>query len=296
MKNCEVLSCNQLRFMNFSKNDEGSLENYLKEIAKIPTLSAQEEKSLAKKIANGDKKAKEALVKGNLRLAANIAFKIKNSKMTYSDLLQEANIGLMIAIEKYNYKLGYRFSTYATWWIKQSVLKAISEQAGCMKVPVYVQEIVGKYKKLKAKIENEQQKTLNIEQMAHIMQIEPNKLEEYINAFQSNMSLDEQIGQDSEKENSLMDIIADENANATAKAEYDNLKEAILETVSELKEREKNVVVLRFGLNDMGKKTLDEIGKMYGITKECVRQTEIRAIKKLKDFCVNRDIALYCCQ
>lgn len=296
MKNCEVLSCNQLRFMNFSKNDEGSLENYLKEIAKIPTLSAQEEKSLAKKIANGDKKAKEALVKGNLRLAANIAFKIKNSKMTYSDLLQEANIGLMIAIEKYNYKLGYRFSTYATWWIKQSVLKAISEQAGCMKVPVYVQEIVGKYKKLKAKIENEQQKTLNIEQMAHIMQIEPNKLEEYINAFQSNMSLDEQIGQDNEKENSLMDIIADENANATAKAEYDNLKEAILETVSELKEREKNVVVLRFGLNDMGKKTLDEIGKMYGITKECVRQTEIRAIKKLKDFCVNRDIALYCCQ
>ena len=216
--------------------------------------------------------------------------------MTYSDLLQEANIGLMIAIEKYNYKLGYRFSTYATWWIKQSVLKAISEQAGCMKVPVYVQEIVGKYKKLKAKIENEQQKTLNIEQMAHIMQIEPNKLEEYINAFQSNMSLDEQIGQDSEKENPLMDIIADENANATAKAEYDNLKEAILETVSELKEREKNVVVLRFGLNDMGKKTLDEIGKMYGITKECVRQTEIRAIKKLKDFCVNRDIALYCCQ
>lgn len=296
MKNCEVLSCNQLRFMNFSKNDEGSLENYLKEIAKIPTLSAQEEKSLAKKIANGDKKAKEALIKGNLRLAANIAFKIKNSKMTYSDLLQEANIGLMIAIEKYNYKLGYRFSTYATWWIKQSVLKAISEQAGCMKVPVYVQEIVGKYKKLKAKIENEQQKTLNIEQMAHIMQIEPNKLEEYINAFQSNMSLDEQIGQDSEKENSLMDIIADENANATAKAEYDNLKKAILETVSELKEREKNVVVLRFGLNDIGKKTLDEIGKMYGITKECVRQTEIRAIKKLKDFCVNRDIALYCCQ
>ena len=295
MKNCEAVMRAQLRFMNFaSKNDE-SLQNYLKEIAQIPVLSAEEEKKLAKKIKDGDIEAKRALVRANLRLAANVAFKIKNSNMTYSDLLQEANVGLMIAVDKYNYKLGYRFSTYATWWIKQTVLKAISEQAGCVKVPVYVQEIVGKYSKMKSKLENELQRALSVGEMASKMGIDSKKLEEYINAFNSNLSLDESFDREN-NETSLMDIIADENANATAQAEYENLKEALLDAVGELKEREQKVVVLRYGLNDKSKKTLDEIGKMYGITKECVRQTELRAIKRLKGFCINKGISLCCCQ
>jgi len=295
MKNCEAVMRAQLRFMNFaSKNDE-SLQNYLKEIAQIPVLSAEEEKKLAKKIKDGDIEAKRALVRANLRLAANVAFKIKNSNMTYSDLLQEANVGLMIAVDKYNYKLGYRFSTYATWWIKQTVLKAISEQAGCVKVPVYVQEIVGKYSKMKSKLENELQRVLSVSEMANRMGIDSKKLEEYINAFNSNLSLDESFDREN-NETSLMDIIADENANATAQAEYENLKEALLDAVSELKEREQKVVVLRYGLNDKSKKTLDEIGKMYGITKECVRQTELRAIKRLKGFCINKGISLCSCQ
>ena len=295
MKNCEAVMRTQLRFMNFaSKNDE-SLQNYLKEIAQIPVLSAEEEKKLAKKIKDGDIEAKRALVRANLRLAANVAFKIKNSNMTYSDLLQEANVGLMIAVDKYNYKLGYRFSTYATWWIKQAVLKAISEQAGCVKVPVYVQEIVGKYSKMKSKLENELQRVLSVNEMANRMGIDSKKLEEYINAFNSNLSLDESFDREN-NETSLMDIIADENANATAQAEYENLKEALLDAVGELKEREQKVVVLRYGVNDKSKKTLDEIGKMYGITKECVRQTELRAIKRLKGFCINKGISLCCCQ
>lgn len=295
MKNCEAVMRTQLRFMNFaSKNDE-SLQNYLKEIAQIPVLSAEEEKKLAKKIKDGDIEAKRALVRANLRLAANVAFKIKNSNMTYSDLLQEANVGLMIAVDKYNYKLGYRFSTYATWWIKQTVLKAISEQAGCVKVPVYVQEIVGKYSKMKSKLENELQRVLSVNEMANRMGIDSKKLEEYINAFNSNLSLDESFDREN-NETSLMDIIADENANATAQAEYENLKEALLDAVGELKEREQKVVVLRYGLNDKSKKTLDEIGKMYGITKECVRQTELRAIKRLKGFCINKGISLCSCQ
>ena len=215
--------------------------------------------------------------------------------MTYSDLLQEANVGLMIAVDKYNYKLGYRFSTYATWWIKQTVLKAISEQAGCVKVPVYVQEIVGKYSKMKSKLENELQRVLSVNEMANRMGIDSKKLEEYINAFNSNLSLDESFDREN-NETSLMDIIADENANATAQAEYENLKEALLDAVGELKEREQKVVVLRYGLNDKSKKTLDEIGKMYGITKECVRQTELRAIKRLKGFCINKGISLCSCQ
>ena len=295
MKNCEAVMRAQLRFMNFaSKNDE-PLQNYLKEIAQIPVLSAEEEKKLAKKIKDGDIEAKRALVRANLRLAANVAFKIKNSNMTYSDLLQEANVGLMIAVDKYNYKLGYRFSTYATWWIKQTVLKAISEQAGCVKVPVYVQEIVGKYSKMKSKLENELQRVLSVNEMANRMGIDSKKLEEYINAFNSNLSLDESFDREN-NETSLMDIIADENANATAQAEYENLKEALLDAVGELKEREQKVVVLRYGLNDKSKKTLDEIGKMYGITKECVRQTELRAIKRLKGFCINKGISLCSCQ
>ncbi len=296
MKNCEAVKSLPLKFVNFhGKNDE-AIQKYLREISKIPVLSNEEERELAKKIKQGDLNAKKELVRANLRLAANVAAKIKNSNMSFADLLQEANIGLLVAVDKYNYKLGYKFSTYATWWIKQAVLKAISEQSGCMKVPVYVQEIVGKYSKMKSRLENELQISLSIKDMAEKMDIEPQKLEEYVNAFQSNYSLDEKLDQDSAKETSLMDIIADENATATAQAEYENLQQSIGLALNELKDREKKVVIFRFGLDNATKKTLDEIGKMYGITKECVRQTEIRAIKRLKDFCVNNEIGLYCCQ
>ncbi len=296
MKNCEAAKALPLKFVHFcGKNDEFT-QKYLREIAKIPVLTFEEEKKLAEKIKNGDLEAKKKLIKANLRLAANIAAKIKNSNMSFADLIQEANIGLIIAVDKYNYKLGYKFSTYATWWIKQAVLKAISEQSGCMKVPVYVQEIVGKYSKMKSKLENELQITLSIKDMAQKMEIDPQKLEEYVNAFQTNYSLDEKFEQNGAKETSLLEIIADENATATAEVEYENLKNSLYEAITCLKERERKVVIFRFGLNNTTKKTLDEIGKMYGITKECVRQTELRAIKRLKDFCINKEIGLYCCQ
>ena len=295
MKNCEAAGAKSGRIVNFCSKKEESLQSYLKKIACIPVLSYEEEKELAKKIKAGDMEAKRALVRANLRLAANVAAKIKNSNMTFSDLLQEANIGLLVAVDKYNYKLGYKFSTYATWWIKQAVLKAISEQSGCMKVPVYVQEIVGKYSKMKSRLENELQITLSISDMAQRMKIEPKKLEEYVNAFQQNTSLDEKLSNNDNKESCLGDIIADENATATAKAEYESLKHAIEEAMGTLKEREQKIVILRFGLNEESKKTLDEIGKMFGITKECVRQTEIRAIRRLKDFCTSHDMELYCC-
>ncbi len=297
MKNCEAARCDSLRFVSFYASNDELVQKYLKEIAQIPVLSFEEERKLAKKIKEeGDVEAKKELIRVNLRLAATVASKIKNSNMSFSDLLQEANVGLMVAVDKYNYKLGYKFSTYATWWIKQAVLKAISEQSGCMKVPVYVQEIVGKYSKLKSKLENELQTQLSIKEMSEKMEIEPEKLEEYVNAFRTGYSLDETINSDGEKETSLMEVIADENATATAYAEYENLKSGLANAMTELKEREQNVVILRFGLNEHGKKTLDEIGKIYGITKECVRQTEIRAIKKLKSFCINREIDLCFCQ
>jgi len=290
MKNCEAVPANGAKLVNLFSQKEESLSCYLKRIAQIPVLSSEEEKFLFKQLSQGDTEAKTKIINANLRLAANIAIKIRNSNIPFSDLLQEANIGLMVAIEKYNYKLGFKFSTYATWWIKQAVLKAISEQAGCMKVPVYVQEIVGKYSKMKSQLENELQTSLTVEDMAPRMNLEPEKLHEYINAFQGNVSLDESIQNDNNKETSLMDIIADQNATATAKAEYENLKFALGEAMKTLKDRERKVVILRFGLENDNKKTLDEIGKLYGITKECVRQTEIRALKRLKVFCSNNDM------
>ena len=159
-----------------------------------------------------------------------------------------------------------------------------------MKVPVYVQEIVGKYSKMKSKLENELHTTLSVQDMASRMNIEADKLQEYIDAFQSNLSLDEALNKDTNKETSLMDIIADQNATATAEAEYMSLKLALEEAMKELKDRERKVVILRFGLNDDTKHTLDEIGKLYGITKECVRQTEIRALKRLRTICLKAEM------
>ncbi|MCQ2958356.1 MAG: RNA polymerase sigma factor RpoD/SigA [Candidatus Gastranaerophilales bacterium] len=290
MKNCEAAQFNSAKFVNIYSKDEENLSDYLKRIAKIPVLSLKEEQELAKKIKSGDLEAKKQLISANLRLAATVASKIKNPNMCFSDLLQEANMGLMIAVDKYDYKLGFKFSTYASWWIKQSVLKAISEQSGCVKVPVYVQEIVGKYSKMKSKLENELHINLSVKDMAERMNVDYKKLEEYINAFQANLSLDENISDKTNRETSLMDIIADENANATAKAEYENLKQALKEAMGVLKEREKSVVILRYGLEDDNKKTLDEIGKIFGITKECVRQTEIRALKRLRTYCNTNDM------
>jgi len=293
MKNCEAVCVNSKRIVNIYVKDEENLKDYLKRIAEIPVLSSKEEKELAKRIKAGDLEAKKQLISANLRLAATVASKIKNSNMAFSDLLQEANMGLMIAVDKYDYTLGFKFSTYATWWIKQSVLKAISEQSGCVKVPVYVQEIVGKYSKMKSKLENELQTNLSVEDMAKRMNVSSDKLEEYLNAFKSNMSLDEKVSQEANKTTVLMDLIADENANATAKAEYESLKHALSEAMAVLKEREKSIVILRFGLEDDNKKTLDEIGKMFGITKECVRQTEIRALKRLRNYCNSNDMFVY---
>ena len=294
MKNCEAVCVNDKRILSIYVKEEENLKDYLKRIASIPVLSSKEEKELAKKIKQGNVEAKKQLISANLRLAATVASKIKNGNMAFSDLLQEANMGLMIAVDKYDYTLGFKFSTYATWWIKQSVLKAISEQSGCVKVPVYVQEIVGKYAKMKSKLENELQMNLSVKDMAERMNISSDKLEEYLNAFKSNMSLDEKISQEENKSAVLMDLIADENANATAKAEYESLKKAVAEAMSVLKEREKNVVILRFGLEDDQKRTLDEIGKMFGITKECVRQTEIRALKRLRNYCDSNGMLSYC--
>ncbi|MDD3593417.1 MAG: RNA polymerase sigma factor RpoD/SigA [Candidatus Gastranaerophilales bacterium] len=294
MKKCKVAMQNPAKVVYFNSKSENFTQKYLNEISKITILTTEEEIELAKRIKRGDMNARKKLTEANLRLAANIALKIKNPNMSLFDLIQEANVGLMVAIDKYNYKYGYKFSTYATWWIKQAVLKAISEQSGCVKVPVYVQEILGKYSKLKAKIEKETNTSLSVRDMASRMKISAEKLEEYMGAFNQSVSLETPSDTSCDKVLTLAEIIADENANTTVNAEFANLKRDIYQIMGCLKDREKEVIRLRFGLGETAKKTLDEIGKIYGITKECVRQTEIRALRRLKDLCLQNDIYAYC--
>lgn len=268
---------------------DDTLNNYIRKISKIKVLSAEEEKETARLAKEADKDislaAKQKLVQSNLKLVVNIARKtVQVSNLPMIDLIQEGNLGLMVAIEKFDYKLGYRFSTYAAWWIKQAIFKAISEQSHCVKVPVYIQETLSKFSKVKATLEQKYNTQVKNEDVAKEMNISPDKIDAFLNAYTKSVSLDAQYELNSGSEVTLSDILEDAKASAYANAEYEDLKKDIEYVVSTLKEREQAVVKMRFGLGEWSRKTLEEIGKIYGVTKECIRQTENRAIRKLKEF------------
>lgn len=268
---------------------DDTLNNYIRKISKIKVLSAEEEKVTARLAKEADKDislaAKQKLVQSNLKLVVNIARKtVQVSNLPMIDLIQEGNLGLMVAIEKFDYKLGYRFSTYAAWWIKQAIFKAISEQSHCVKVPVYIQETLSKFSKVKATLEQKYNTQVKNEDVAKEMNISPDKIDAFLNAYTKSVSLDAQYELNSGSEVTLSDILEDAKASAYANAEYEDLKKDIEYVVSTLKEREQAVVKMRFGLGEWSRKTLEEIGKIYGVTKECIRQTENRAIRKLKEF------------
>ena len=261
-------SISEINTANTVYSDE-KLKEYIKEISKYNNLTAEEEQELARKAQNGDIKSKQKV--------------IHSSKIPMSDLIQEGNIGLMAAVDKFNWKFGYRFSTYASWWIKQAMFKAISEQSHCVKIPVYIQETLSKYSKIKSEMENSGISEVKIEDVAKKMNIESGKINNYLNAYKKSLSLEGDYELNNGSEVKLADIIEDEKSSVSKEIEYNSIKKEVVKLLSALKEREQKVITLRFGLLGGEKQTLEEIGRLYGVTKECIRQTEARALNKLKN-------------
>ena len=270
-------------FISFN-DDEMSL--YLRKINSIPSLTSEEEKEVALRAKNGDKTAKKELVQSNLKLVLTIARKaIHVSKIPMIDLIQEGNLGLMVAAEKFNPELGYRFSTYASWWIKQAMFKAISEQSYCMKIPVYIQETLSKFSKVKREMERAYNCQVTNKDVAEKMNIESEKIDTFLSAYSTTVSIEGSFDAKNGSELNVADVLEDKNTQVEDTIEYEELKKEISNVVSTLKEREQTVIKMRFGLENCVKTTLEDIGKMYGVTKECIRQTEMRALNKLKANC-----------
>lgn len=288
-KNSPIQMRTVTKLSNPAKNEiiDGSndsvLSNYIREISDYRSLTPSEEKDLAKRAKEGDVQAKKQLIKANLKLVVTIAKKaIHMSNLPMTDLIQEGNMGLMVAADKFNYKLGYKFATYASWWIKQSMFKAISEQSHCMKIPVYIQETLSRFSKLKREMERESNSQVKTEDVAKRMNISAEKIDTFLNAYSKTISIESGLENSDGKEMNIADIIEDKKASATQEVEFEDLKTDILNVISTLKEREQEVVKLRYGLEDNTKKTLEEIGNIYSVTKECIRQTELRALKKMR--------------
>ena len=283
MKKTGMTNPARLNFVSMSSNSS-DIGDYLRKVNSYRTLDVCEEKTLATKAKQGDMEAKKQLVQSNLKLVLTIARKaIHVSKLPMVDLIQEGNLGLMVAVEKFNPELGYRFSTYATWWIKQAMFKAISEQSYCMKIPVYIQETLSKFSKIKSEMERSYNCQVTNQDVAKKMDIEPEKIDTYLSAYTTTVSIEGSFDANNGSELSVADVIADDKATIEENIEYEELKKEIKNVVATLKEREQAVINMRFGLEDFAKTTLEDIGKMYGVTKECIRQTEMRALNKLRN-------------
>lgn len=279
-----VMNCVSDFELQTSSFSDVKVSEYVKEISKYKNLTLEEEQELAKKAKEGDENAKQELIKANLKLVIIIARKaIHASKLPMVDLIQEGNIGLMVAVDKFNWKFGYRFATYASWWIKQAMFKAISEQSHCVKIPVYIQETLSKYSKVKSEMEKSSAREVQTAEIAEKMKIEPAKINNYLNAYKKTLSLEGDFEMQNGSEVKLIDIIEDKKSCVQEKIEYEAMKSDVVKLLNNLKEREQKVITMRFGLNGAQKQTLEEIGKIYGVTKECIRQTEARALNKLKN-------------
>ena len=254
---------------------------YLKEIGKIPLLKPHEEVELAKKMMEGDEIAKQRLVEANLRLVVSIAKRYVGRGMLFLDLIQEGNLGLIKAVEKFDYERGFKFSTYATWWIRQAITRAIADQARTIRIPVHMVETINKLIRVSRQLLQELGRDPKPEEIAKEMDMSEEKVREIMKIAQDPVSLETPIGE--EEDSHLGDFIPDEDALAPAEAAaYSLLKDQIEEVLESLNEREQKVLKLRFGLEDGRARTLEEVGKEFDVTRERIRQIEAKALRKLR--------------
>lgn len=268
-----------------SVNADDSVKIYLQQIGKIPLLTAEQELEVAKKIKeHNDEHSKEILVNANLRLVVSIAKKYIGRGLSFLDLIQEGNMGLMKAAEKFDYAKGYKFSTYATWWIQQSITRAIADKSRIIRLPVHMIETLSKIKKVTMDLTTETGKVPSKEEIAYRVGIPVNKLTSLIKAAQSTISI-ETPATAKDESSKLGDFIVDESTiSPDTRVSQENLFEDIQKMLNQLSPKERDVLIMRFGLNDDGnRKTLEEIGSRYGVSRERIRQIENRAISKLKN-------------
>ena len=254
---------------------------YLKEIGKVPLLSADEEIELAKKMEKGDEEAKKKLCEANLRLVVSIAKRYVGRGMLFLDLIQEGNLGLIKAVDKFDWRKGYKFSTYATWWIRQAITRSIADQARTIRIPVHMVETINKLIRVSRQLLQEYGREPSPEEIAAEMDISEEKVREILKIAQEPVSLETPIGE--EEDSHLGDFIPDEEVPAPAEAAaFSMLKEQLVEVLDTLTEREQKVLKLRFGLEDGRARTLEEVGKEFDVTRERIRQIEAKALRKLR--------------
>jgi len=254
---------------------------YLKEIGKVPLLDSDREMDLAKKMADGDDAAKKELVEANLRLVVSIAKRYVGKGMFFLDLIQEGNLGLMKAVDKFDYRKGYKFSTYATWWIRQAITRAIADQARTIRIPVHMVETIHKVSRVSRQLLQDLGHEASADEIAEYMGMSPDKVREIMKIAQDPVSLETPIGE--EEDSHLGDFIPDDDSPAPAEAaSYTLLREQLCEVLHTLTPREEHVLKLRFGLDDGRTRTLEEVGKEFNITRERIRQIEAKALRKLR--------------
>ena len=254
---------------------------YLKEIGKVPLLTAEEEIELAKKMEQGDQEAKKRLAEANLRLVVSIAKRYVGRGMLFLDLIQEGNLGLIKAVEKFDYRKGYKFSTYATWWIRQAITRAIADQARTIRIPVHMVETINKLIRVSRQLLQELGREPTPEEIAEEMDMPVERVREILKISQEPVSLETPIGE--EEDSHLGDFIQDDNVPVPADAAtFTLLKEQLDEVLSTLTERVQKVLILRFGLEDGRARTLEEVGKEFNVTRERIRQIEAKALRKLR--------------
>ena len=260
---------------------EDPVRMYLKEIGKVPLLSAEEEIELAKRMEEGDEQAKQKLAEANLRLVVSIAKRYVGRGMLFLDLIQEGNLGLIKAVEKFDYRKGYKFSTYATWWIRQAITRAIADQARTIRIPVHMVETINKLIRVSRQLLQELGREPQPEEIADVMDIPVERVREILKISQEPVSLETPIGE--EEDSHLGDFIQDDNVPVPAEAAASTLlKEQLVEVLGTLTDREQKVLRLRFGMDDGRARTLEEVGKEFNVTRERIRQIEAKALRKLR--------------